>query len=171
VIAAKQVNPLANIKPMISRMEVAAIFLVIVSASCHPVVVNNRSHPAPNVENIDWKVIWFGNLATQETLERHEMYLRLRSDGRRMRAFDGCNGIWGNYRIRDEQLQFVKVGRTDWTCSQPREQRDALMKLLSVSSRWSVFGQHLDLYNTRGQLLIRFESMAEANAGNTNRRN
>jgi heat shock protein HslJ len=88
-----------------------------------------------------------------------------------MRAFDGCNGIWGNYRIRDEQLQFIKVGRTDWTCSQPREQRDALMKLLAVSSRWSVFGQQLDLYDTRGQLLIRFESMGEANVRNTNRRN
>ena len=60
---------------MISRMEVVAIFLVIVSASCHPVVVNNRTHPAPNVENIDWKVIWLGNLAMQKTLERHERLL------------------------------------------------------------------------------------------------
>jgi hypothetical protein len=58
----KTSDPLADIKPMIIRMEVAAIFVVIVSVSCHPVVVNNRSHPAPNVENIDWKVMLWAEL-------------------------------------------------------------------------------------------------------------
>jgi len=166
MITAKRVNPLAHIKAMISRMKIAALLLIIVSASCQPVVVNNQNHSAPNVENIDWKVIRFGNLAVQENLEGLEMYFRLRSDGRRMRAFDGCNGIWGNYRITDKQIDFVNVGRTEWTCSQPM-QRDAFMKLLASSSRWSVLGEHLDLYSAGDQLLVRLRRSDEVNLRDT----
>ena len=141
--------------------ELGAVFLFAISLSCHPLIANERKGSAAKLENIDWRVIGFGRLPVPETLGSHDMFFRLRSDGRRMRAFDGCNGIWANYRVTDEELQFVNVGRTEWTCSKAPEHRDAFMKLLASSGRWSVIGERLELYNTRDQLLVRFERSGE----------
>src|ERR1043166_5011494 len=144
----------------------AALFALVLFAACQSTVMNPSNGSAANLENIDWQVIGFGKLRMSEALPDREMYLRLRSDGRRMRAFDGCNGIYANYRLSDEQLHFVNVGRTDWVCSEAPEQLDLFMKLLASSASWSVFGAELELYDAKNELLVRFRSGRETESRN-----
>jgi heat shock protein HslJ len=155
------VNPTTRRGLLIGFREiVAGLFLLAISVSCQTIVVNQSTGSGTKLENIDWRVIGLAQ-PFPESPGGYDMFFRLRSDGRKMSAFDGCNGIWGNYRITDQQVQFVNLGRTEWTCSNAPEHRDVFMKLLASSSRWSLIGEGLELYNTRDQLLVRFERSSE----------
>jgi heat shock protein HslJ len=133
-------------------------------------IADESAGSAVQLENIDWQVAGFGSVPIAGNLGDYDIFFRLISDGRRMRAFDGCNAIWANYRITDKQLQFVNVGRTEWKCSRAQEQRDAFIKLLASSAKWGVVGERLELYDTTDQLVVGFERSGELTLRNADKR-
>lgn len=112
---------------------------------------------AVRLEDTDWKLVRFGVRVVQHDTES-EIYLRLRSDGHRMRGFGGCQGVFGRYELNDQSLRFVAIGTTDWTCSTTTEQQEVFVRILRFSARWNIWGECLDLYDARHALLARFES-------------
>jgi heat shock protein HslJ len=112
------------------------------------------------LEDTDWKFVQFGNRVATEDLDASGIYFRLRSHGKRMRVFDGCNVIFGRYELNDQKLRFLIVGVTEWTCTKEAEQRRALLNALKASSRWNILGDQLELYDVRSEILARFETHA-----------
>lgn len=116
--------------------------------------------PAQNIrlEDTDWKFIRFGNEAANDTHGPGDIYLRLRSNGKGMRLFDGCNVIFGRYEVNEQKLRFLIAGVTKWECTRGPEERRQLLKVLQASSRWNILDDSLELYGAGSNLLARFEA-------------
>lgn len=122
----------------------------------------NMSHALRTVklEDTDWKFLQFGDQTTGGRLVSADIYLRLRSQGRGMRLFDGCNVIFGQYELRGEKLRFRINGVTDWACSEATDKQRRFLETLQGSATWNILGETLQLYNAGNKTLARFEVQA-----------
>jgi heat shock protein HslJ len=110
------------------------------------------------LQDTDWKFVRFGNQSLGAEFGDREMYLRLRSDGHGMRAFDGCNRIIGRYELKEQKLRFVHIGTTQWPCATAAVENRRFLKVFESSARWNILGESLELFDDGNQLLATFET-------------
>jgi len=74
-----------------------------------------------------------------------------------IRGSASCNTYFGTYRLKGDQISIGELGWTEMACMDPEgimEQEQAIMKLISESSSFSIQGDRLQITTSSGDLLI-----------------
>jgi heat shock protein HslJ len=109
--------------------------------------------------NTYWKLTRIGEEAVVLRENQREPHLILRLDEQRVSGSTGCNQIVGTYRLEGASLLFGPVASTMMACEAPVSATERrFLQALTAARRWSVRGEHLELYDETGGLLARFES-------------
>jgi heat shock protein HslJ len=75
-----------------------------------------------------------------------------------MQGFAGCNRLLGSYELKGEKLKFGRMASTRMACQNGMELEASFMQALESTVIWKIEGEHLELSDSKGTLLARFES-------------
>jgi uncharacterized lipoprotein YbaY/heat shock protein HslJ len=115
-------------------------------------------HSQAALENTYWKLTRLGSQPAELGAGGRDVFLTLVPEGRRIRGFSGCNQFLGGYQLDGQRLTFRQMARTQMACVEGMEQEDTFLKALEATASWEIRGEHLELYNAQGVMLLRFES-------------
>ncbi len=110
------------------------------------------------LENTYWKLVRLGDQPVIVSPGRQEPHLRLVSEGRKAQGFAGCNRLLGAYELEGQKLRFAHLATTRMACPDEMEPEHAFLRALESTARWNILGEHLELYDSGGTLLARFEA-------------
>lgn len=120
---------------------ISILFLSIILTSCEPTLIQNGNADAskttlastPSITDTTWKI----NLVNLEKIEgdSKDYFLKLDSTSKQFQAKAGCNQIFGEFEIKDNMISFSKIGSTKMYCFDTMKYEDALLSVLSNSSK------------------------------------
>ena len=61
-------------------------------------------------------------------------------------------------QLKGEKLTFGPMASTRMACRQGMELESAFMQALEATAKWKIEGEHLELTDSKGALVARFES-------------
>ena len=109
------------------------------------------------LERTYWKLVSLGATLVPSVAGAREVHMLLQ-DGR-MTGFAGCNSLGGKYEVTADQLALTQVASTMMFCEGPgMEIEKTLLGAVSRVSRYRIEGQYLELMDSAGALLARFEA-------------
>lgn len=118
-----------------------------------------RYSPA-DLQDTYWKLTRIDGESAEVPGTGREPRLTLLGDGR-YKAFDGCNRIVGSYDYgRGGDIEIRPGAATKMACQDVGEQAQRFSLALAEAKRWRIGGQHLELLDDRGLVLMRFEAVA-----------
>jgi heat shock protein HslJ len=115
-------------------------------------------HSEATLENTYWKLIRLGSKPVEIGAGGREVFLTLVAEGRRVQGFSGCNRFIGTYQLDGKRLRFIQMAGTRMACVEGMEQEQAFLKALDSTASWEITGEHLELYDASGGMLLRFEA-------------
>lgn len=68
------------------------------------------------------------------------------------------NRFIGSYQLDGKRLGFIQMAGTRMACVEGMEQEEAFLKALESTASWEITGEHLELYDAGGGMLLRFEA-------------
>jgi copper homeostasis protein (lipoprotein) len=92
--------------------------------------------------------------------KQREPSLVLRSEQNRVTGFGGCNTVAGSYKLNGAEITFMGAAATRRACPQGMDLEAAFFAALNKVRRWKIIGQHLELYDSTGNTVARFEARA-----------
>ena len=92
--------------------------------------------------------------------KQREPNLVFRSKDNRVTGFSGCNSMTGSYNLNGNQIAFGAIAATRMACLQGMDTESMFFATLNQVRSWKILGQHLELYDSGGNLLARFEARA-----------
>jgi heat shock protein HslJ len=110
------------------------------------------------LENTDWTLISLGDNPIHAASKLQEPHLLLTPESHRVSGSGGCNRIMGSYELRGKQLTFDKMASTMMACASGMDTERAFQDALAKVSAWKIAGHELELLDTGGHLLARFEA-------------
>jgi len=116
------------------------------------------SYSTAVLENTYWKLVRLGNNPVILGAGDKEPYMTLMSEKNRVQGFSGCNRLMGRYELKEENITFVPMASTRMACQQGMELESAFMQALEAAAKWKIAGEHLELTDSKGALVARFES-------------
>lgn len=117
-----------------------------------------KASTRPPLENTYWKLTRLGDQPVEIATEQREPHIILQSELHRIAGSGGCNLLIGGYTLEGERLTFTHLATTRMACPQGMETEDAFLAALGKVKTWRIPDQHLELYDTAGNLLARFEA-------------
>lgn len=84
------------------------------------------------------------------------------ADSSRLNGFGGCNGFFGDYTVKDNNLTIDLKGRTQAMCPDI-ENEDNLITILGGVTNYDIVDEQLVLYDKNNKELARFERKAKQN--------
>jgi heat shock protein HslJ/uncharacterized lipoprotein YbaY len=112
------------------------------------------------LENTLWKLLALrGKPVVVADLQR-EPHLVLQPEQHRVAGSGGCNRLAGGYTLAGDRLTFGRTVGTMMACPDGMEQERAFHEALAAVARWRIDGQRLELLDSRGGVLARFEAVA-----------
>jgi heat shock protein HslJ len=115
----------------------------------------------PTLENTDWKLVALGEtpVTPKDTLRQAHFTLSGGAD-KRVTGSGGCNRMFGSYTLDGNALEFSRVGSTKMACAEGMDTESAFFATLARVAAWRIAGQQLELSDSTGRLLARFEPRA-----------
>lgn len=117
-----------------------------------------KASTRPPLENTYWKLTRLGDRPVQVVAEQREPYMILKPESHRIVGSGGCNRLIGGYELAGKRLTFGLLATTRMACPQGMETEDAFLVALEKVKTWRILGQYLELYDSAGNLLARFEA-------------
>ena len=114
-------------------------------------------HSEATLENTDWELTRLGSKPAEKGAGGHEVSMTLVGEGRRVQGFGGCNRFAGGYELDGKRLKFKQMASTMMACKEGMEQEAAFHKALESTASWEIRGEHLELFDAGGVMLLRFE--------------
>ena len=113
------------------------------------------------LENTYWKLLQTGNLAAVVEEGEREPHFVLHPARAALAGHSGCNRFALAYRLDGAELVFTRPAAPPAACKSAAatRQQALLMHALERTTRWRVAGERLDLLDSAGQVLARFESV------------
>lgn len=105
---------------------------------------------------VDWKLTRLGDMAVVVAEPRRQPSLTLTADGR-VSGFDGCNRFAGSYHVTGGSIAFSQMASTKMACLDGMEHERAFADALGRARSFTITGTQLELADTDGALLARFE--------------
>ncbi len=115
---------------------------------------------AAELTGIEWKLTWIGDAPIAVADPSRLPSLSLGADGR-VAGFDGCNRLAGSYQVTGRSIAFGQLVSTKMTCMDGMKHEAAFAAALGRARSFTITGTHLELADTGGALLARFEARAE----------
>ena len=125
------------------------------------IVAAAGAQPKPDepLENTYWRLEWLADATISIAPGAREPHFILHRDGRRVTGSDGCNRFTGNYQLAAERVAFEKMAATMMACQESMESERAFRAALGHAQRARVSGQQLELSDSEGKLLARFQAV------------
>jgi heat shock protein HslJ len=111
-----------------------------------------------SLENTHWQLVRLGNTPVMTDSQRQQPYLTFDSKSLRVAGSGGCNRLTGSYKRSGDQLTFGQIASTRMACVQGMETENAFLQALQHVSTWKIAGNQLELSDTDGNLVARFEA-------------
>ncbi len=111
-----------------------------------------------SLEGTNWRLIQLGDAPVTAHSPQQEAHLILDRKSRRVGGSGGCNQLTGSYELSGEQLTFSAMAGTMMACFDGMETEKAFLGALVQAKRWRIAGQRLELFDTAGKMLARFEA-------------
>jgi heat shock protein HslJ len=113
-----------------------------------------------SLENTYWKLTHLGD--TPVTAPRQgEPHLILNSTTRGVGGSGGCNRLAGRYELDGNRLSLGEVISTMMACEAGMETESAFLEALRRVNGWRIAGRQLQLLDTAGQVVARFEAQSK----------
>jgi heat shock protein HslJ len=87
-------------------------------------------------------------------------YLGLVNKTKRVAGSGGCNRFTGSYKRNGDQLTLGKMAMTFMACPEGMETEREFVTALEQVRSWKIFGEYLELLDSNGGFLARFEARA-----------
>jgi copper homeostasis protein (lipoprotein) len=112
--------------------------------------------------NMYWKLTALNGKPVPAAANQREPSLTLQSAGTHQRATGsgGCNRFTGSYELDGNNLSFGTLAGSMMACVAGMDTEKEYLETLPRVRTWKVLGQHLELFDTAGTLLARFEARA-----------
>ncbi|HEY2977460.1 MAG TPA: META domain-containing protein [Burkholderiaceae bacterium] len=112
-----------------------------------------------SLENTYWKLTTLRGQPVVVPDRQREPHLILQPAQHRVAGSGGCNRLSGGYTLAGDRLTFGRTAGTMMACVDSMEQERAFLDMLAVVARWRIDGQRLELIDSRGEVLARFEAV------------
>jgi copper homeostasis protein (lipoprotein) len=113
---------------------------------------------AEPLENTYWKLIRLGDKSVFVRERQREPSLIFHPENHRVSGSGGCNRLVGSYVLNGNRISFSQFATTKMACAEGMDTEDAFLQTLSQIRSWNIVGQHLELYDANGVVLVRFEA-------------
>ena len=112
------------------------------------------------LEDTYWKLTRLHDAPVKVFADQSEPHLVLRSATQQVAGSGGCNRFHGGYELDDDVLRFGPAGATMMSCPEGLDQEHAFLQALDGVRTWRIDGEHLEMFDEQGKLLLRFEARA-----------
>jgi copper homeostasis protein (lipoprotein) len=119
-----------------------------------------RFSSAP-LENTYWKLTRLGDNRVFVAGDQREPHFVLDGKSKRIAGSGGCNRLTGTYQQKGNRLMLGKIGSTFMACAAAMETEREFLATLERVRSWNILGQQLELFDSSGTLLARFEARAK----------
>lgn len=85
---------------------------------------------------------------------QQQPYLLLNPQSKRLQGNTGCNSIFGQYQIQNNQALSLQANASHDSCDHALAQEADLMQVLQQVSRYQLSGKHLNLYDAQGRVVL-----------------
>lgn len=110
------------------------------------------------LENTYWRLIRLGTAPVIVAERQREPSIVLHGENHRVAGSGGCNRFMGSYVVEGRTLRFTHMASTKMACTEGMQQEQAFLDALGNTAAWKVTGEHLELYDSHGTALARFEA-------------
>ncbi|MEM1403430.1 MAG: META domain-containing protein [Pseudomonadota bacterium] len=134
--------------------------LVIERVVSHSDALNcDRAMATANLTDTYWKLQQLGDETYEPAAGVRQLHLLLSAANGRASGFSGCNRFTGAYEAEGEMLSIGPLATTMMACpdSQMNLERKFQTALSAVKS-YRIIGQHLELFDDKGETELRFEA-------------
>ena len=111
-----------------------------------------------NLKNTYWKLLEINGEKVKGPSNVREPHFILRSDGKSVKGFGGCNNFMGSYKVDGNKIEFGPMAGTRKFCKETMNIENAFMKVFAEANNYKIFGESLELYKDN-KLLAKFESV------------
>jgi heat shock protein HslJ len=108
-----------------------------------------------DLETTYWKLTQLGGTPVSDT--HTEPNLVLDPTTRRVGGSGGCNHLSGGYQLDGNQLRMSQTVSTMMACAKGMDTEKAFLDALGQVRQWRITGQELELLDSSGNVLARFE--------------
>ncbi len=110
------------------------------------------------LESTYWKLIDLGGAPLTAASGPAEPHLILNSETLRAGGAGGCNRLTGSYKLNGDRLSLGPMASTMMACTEGMETEKAFLEALGRVSGWRIAGHQLELLDTAGKVVARFEA-------------
>ncbi len=112
---------------------------------------------SPPLTGTYWRLVALGDRDVAVSDTTREPHLTFATDSARVTGSGGCNRMFGNYTLSGDSMSFAGIGSTKMACPAGMDIETAFLPALERVTRWRISGQHLELTDSSGALVARFE--------------
>lgn len=109
------------------------------------------------LENSFWGLVRLGSRPVKVAADQKEVHLRFIPGTSEVRGFAGCNSFSGSFKVDGRQISFGALASTRMACPYLDQESEMFERLAQVT-RFGITGDHLDLLDKDGRVLLRFEA-------------
>lgn len=121
--------------------------------------VDTTAAASPGIRDTRWNLVALGDksLAPADT-QRATPHIILAPDSKQVSGSGGCNRMFGVYELNGDSIRFSGVGSTKMACSGGMATETQFLGSLLRVKAWKITGQQLELADSTGAMLARFEA-------------
>jgi heat shock protein HslJ len=112
----------------------------------------------PALRGTDWRLVALGDKQVTVADSNRSPRILLQPGSKQMTGSGGCNRMFGVYELNGDALRFSGVGSTKMACKDGMDTEAAFLAALLRVKRWKLVGQQLELSDSTGMALARFEA-------------
>ncbi len=119
-----------------------------------------QPHATAQLQDMYWRLTRLEGRPVRVREGGREPHLVLHGADRRLAGSTGCNQLDGTYEHDGESMSFGPIATTKMMCPDLHEQEQAMLQALARVVSWRLDGQHLELLDEGGVVLLRLEERA-----------
>ena len=123
-----------------------------------PKVTADTAAAATELRGTKWLLVALGDKPVTVTDSNRAAHIILQPDSKQVAGSGGCNRMFGTYELNGDALRFSGVGATKMACKDGMDTEGAFLPALLRVRQWKIAGQQLELSDSAGVALARFEA-------------
>ena len=125
------------------------------TAAAHPPAGTSAT---VDIRGTDWRLVALGDKAVAVVDTQRAPRIVLQADSKQVTGSGGCNRMFGVYELNGDALRFSGIGSTKMACQDGMDTESAFLPALLRVAKWRVAGQQLELSDSTGAVLARFDA-------------
>lgn len=106
-----------------------------------------------------WKLTRLNGEPVEVTVKRQEPHLIFAENEPRVSGSSGCNRVLGGYEVDGDKLRLGQMAGTMMACLTGMDLEQRFLQTLAKVARYRINGSHLEMLDSAGTMLARFEAV------------